>query len=44
MEGITNKEEKIFFTIELDLFTLGTITLLKLEIFNVIIFNAEANT
>jgi hypothetical protein len=36
MEGITNKEEEIFFAIELDLFTLGTITLLKLEIFNVI--------
>jgi hypothetical protein len=40
MEGITNEEEKIFLTVELDLFTLGIITLSKLEILNVAIFSA----
>jgi len=29
MERVIDKEEKIFFTIELDLFTLETITLLE---------------
>jgi hypothetical protein len=32
-EGVTNKEKEMFFVAKLDLFTIGTITLLKNEIF-----------
>jgi hypothetical protein len=44
MEGVIDKEEEIIFIIEPDLFTLGTIILLELEIFSAIIFNAKVST
>jgi hypothetical protein len=44
MEGVTNKDEKIFFVTKLDLFTLETITLLELEIHSVAIFCAKVGT
>jgi hypothetical protein len=44
MEGITDKDEEIFFVAKLDLFTLETITLLELEIHNVAIFCAKVGT
>ncbi len=44
MEGVTDKEEEIFFTVESNLFTLGTITLFELKILNVTIFGIVAET
>jgi hypothetical protein len=44
IEGVTNKEENIFLIIKLALFTLGTITLPKLDIFSVAIFGAKVDT
>jgi hypothetical protein len=43
MEGVIDKEAKIFLIIELDLFTLRIITLPKLEMFNVAIFGAKVD-
>jgi hypothetical protein len=43
MEGVIDEKEEIFFMVELNLFTFGTITLSKPEILNVVIFNAKAN-
>jgi hypothetical protein len=40
MKGVTYKEEEIFFVIKPNLFTIGTTTLLELEILSAIIFNA----
>jgi hypothetical protein len=44
MEGITYKKKEIFFAKKLDLFTFGTITLLKLKILGVAIFGVEVDT
>ncbi len=44
MEGVTNEEEEILFATKSNLFTLGTITLLELKIFNATIFGAKVNT
>jgi len=44
MEGVIDEKEKIFFTIKPNLFTLGTITLLELEILSAIIFGAKVST
>jgi hypothetical protein len=44
MEGVTDEEEQIFFAIELNLFTFGTITLSELKILNATIFGAKVNT
>jgi hypothetical protein len=44
MKGITNEEKEVLITIKLNLFTIGTTTLLKpkkLLLLNVVIFNAE---
>jgi len=42
-EGVIDKKEKILFVAKLDLFTIGTITLPKLEIFNAAIFSEKTN-
>jgi hypothetical protein len=44
MEGITYEEEEIFFAREPNLFTLGTITLLKPKFLNAAIFDVEVDT
>ncbi len=44
MEGVTNKEEEILLTLDSNLFTLGTIALLELEILSVVIFDAKVDT
>ncbi len=41
MEGVTNEEKEVLFAIKLNLFTLATITLPKLEIFSVVIFGTS---
>ncbi len=41
MEGIIDKEEEIFLVAKLYLFTLGTITLSKPKILNIVIFGAK---
>jgi hypothetical protein len=41
MKGITNEEKKVLLTIELNLFTIGTITLPKPNILNATIFNGK---
>jgi len=43
MEGIIDEEKEIFFVVEPNLFTLGTITSSKLEILSVRIFDAKAD-
>jgi hypothetical protein len=44
IEGVIDEEEKIFFMIKPNLFTLGTITLLEPRNFNVEIFSVEVDT
>jgi len=44
MEGVIDEKKEIFFTIKPNLFTLGTITLLELEILSAIIFGAKVDT
>jgi hypothetical protein len=44
MEGIIDKEEEIVLVANSNLFMLRTITLLKLEILNAVIFGVEVST
>jgi hypothetical protein len=44
MEGVINEKKEIFFTIESNLFTFGTITLLKPKIISVAIFDAKVSS
>jgi hypothetical protein len=44
MEGVIDEKIYIFFTVESNLFTFGTITLLKPKIISVAIFDAKVST